>query len=220
MSQQQLKQLIRANRTHFRFAVLCGAALAWCGVVDANGQTIVRVEEDWELVVATPDQNSNSPQVTCAISPFGHTDSVHAIFDLNHNSQPEFVPGGLQLQTWNDESPIESHFFSNGGVLSQADETVTWTQTMTLGDNEVTFAVEQGNSSTWGQFGGDGQLECTVSLTLSNLNDYSADVSVQNSGVGFASNRVHSLVLKRVRLVTSTGEVVEDNTPRVVHSQN
>ena len=51
------------------------------------------------------------------------------------------------------------------------------------------------------------------------LNEYSPDTSAEHSGVGYAGNRVQSLVLKRVRLLLDTGDVVEDNTERVVHSQ-
>ncbi|MBI2480844.1 MAG: hypothetical protein HYV60_20120 [Planctomycetia bacterium] len=59
--------------------------------------TVVRIEEDWELVVASPDSNSTAPQVSCTISPLSHVDSIHAAFELNHQSQPEFSAGGLQL---------------------------------------------------------------------------------------------------------------------------
>jgi hypothetical protein len=36
--------------------------------------------------------------------------------------------------------------------------------------------------------------------------------------VGFAGNRVSSLVLKRVRVFLSDGQQVVDETPRVVHT--
>jgi len=55
---------------------------------------------------------------------------------------------------------------------------------------------------------------------LPNLNGYDPNASVQNSGVGFASNRVQSLVLKAVRLVTSTGEVLQDTTLRPVYPRS
>ena len=55
--------------------------------------------------------------------------------------------------------------------------------------------------------------------TLENLNSYHPTVSVGNSGISYAANRVQSLVLKRVRVTTSEGEVLEDSTARPVHQQ-
>ncbi len=59
-----------------------------------------------------------------------------------------------------------------------------------------------------------------MTTTLGDLNGYTPTVSVENSGIAYAANRVQSLVLKRVRLFVSTGEVLEDTAPRTVHSQN
>jgi len=64
--------------------ILTGSALA--------EDTIVRVEEDWELVVATPDAASDAPQVTCTISPTGNLDGIHAVLELNQQSLPAYVP--------------------------------------------------------------------------------------------------------------------------------
>jgi hypothetical protein len=40
---------------------------------------------------------------------------------------------------------------------------------------------------------------------------------VRNSGIGFASNRVQSLVLRRVRYILDTGDQYEDATVRTVY---
>lgn len=178
----------------------------------ARAQTspeVVRVEEDWELVVAVPDPNSDAPQVSCLISPVGNTESVHAAFEMNYQSMPEFVAGGLQLQIWNNEEPLASRKFPNGAVMQTEGETVRWTQSMSLEGGLLTFEITGGSSSTWGAFGGQGYLKATVATSLENLNGYSPSVSTAGSGVGYAANRVESLKLRRVRLVTSTGEVLE-----------
>src|SRR3989337_1098241 len=88
--------------------------LAWASTTKADSSSrIVRVEEDWELVVATPDPDSDGPQVACVISPVGDLDSVHAAFELNNQSLPSFVPGGLQLQIWSGEMPLSQRKFPN-----------------------------------------------------------------------------------------------------------
>jgi hypothetical protein len=58
-----------------------------------------------------------------------------------------------------------------------------------------------------------------VDGSLLNLDTYSPDVSVANSGIGFAANRVQSLKLKQVRVTTSSGTVYIDTTQRVAHPQ-
>ncbi len=182
--------------------------------------SVVAIEEDWELVVATPDSNSTAPQVSCTISPLSHVNALHATFELNHQSQPDFTAGGLQLQIWNDEQPISSRKFPNSSVLATDNETVRWTQALRLDDDTLTFEITDGTSTTWGNFGGQGYLKASLTTDLKNLNGYDPDVSVTNSGVAYAGNRVTALVLKRVRATLATGEVIEDTTPRVVHTHN
>jgi hypothetical protein len=115
--------------------------------------------------------------------------------------------------------PLSDRRFPNGAVLSQPGETVRWTLSMQLADGLLTFEVINGTSATWGNFGGQGYLKASVASTLDSLAGYSPAVSVQHSGVSYAANRVQSLVLKRVRYYTASGEQTEDGTARVVHLQ-
>lgn len=190
----------------------------WSNLAEAESWAeVVRVEEDWELVIGIPDSNSDAPQITSVFSPTGNVESLHAAFEVNHQSLPDFAPGGLQLQLWNGEFPQASRKFPSGAVMSHVGESVHWTQCMELADGVLTFEIRGGNSATWGPFGGQGYLKAAVNTTLDNLNAYNPAVSVENSGVGYAANRVQSLILRKVRLVTSTGEVLEDDTVRTVH---
>jgi len=175
------------------------------------------VEEDWELVVGTPASESDAPQVICVISPVGNVDSLHATLELNNHSVPEFAAGGLQFQLWEGEVPLTERKFPNQALLSHANETVTWTQSMELSGGSLEFEITDGNSVTWGTFGGQGYLKASVTTTLSDLNAYNPAVSVANSGVCYAANRVQSLTLKRVRVYMSDGQVLVDCTERVVH---
>ncbi len=182
--------------------------------------TVVAIEEDWELVVASPDPNSTAPQVSCTISPLSHVNSLHAAFELNHQSQPEFTAGGLQLQVWNDEQPLVSRKFPSPAVLAADNEVVRWTQVVRLDDGLLTFEITNGTSATWGNFGGQGDLKASLTTNLVNLNGYDPSISIENSGVAYAGNRVTKLVLTRIRATLATGEVIEDTTPRVVHTHN
>ncbi len=199
-------------------AVVLVAVLA--GPAFTETPNVTRVEEDWEMVVGTPSSNSDAPQVTCLISPVGNVDSFHATFVVNHHDVPTYTAGGLQLQSWNGETLLASKRFPNQAVLSLPGETIRWTQTMTLGEEGLVFEVVGGTSSTWGNFGGEGTLKLITSSSLANLNGYSPDVSVKQSGVSYAANRVQSLVLKRVRAYGDSGLLAEDANPRIVHSLN
>ena len=191
----------------------------YCLGQDQPLSQVVRVEEDWKMVLGIPDPESIAPQITCMISPIGDVNSLHAAFTLNHRGMPDFSPGGLQLQVWDNESPLFMKNFSNTSILSHDNEIVTWTQAMELKDGALTFEVVNGHSETWNHFGDQNSLKAVVNSVLPNLNNYHPNVSVNNSGIGFASNRVQSLVLQRVRLILSTGQIIEEDTPRIVYQQ-
>lgn len=181
-----------------------------------SSSDVIRVEEDWEMVVTDPDPTTNAPQVTCVTSPLGHVDGLYVAFDLNHHSLTDYYSGGLQLQLWNNDVPIANDYPSMYQMLSNDNETVTWTQRMKLNDGLLKFEVVNGQSVSWGVFGGS-NLAVFVPSSMGNLNQYSPDVSVANSGVGFAGNRVQSLTLKRVRLYKRNGEVEQRDVNAVVH---
>lgn len=221
---------IGAQRWAFRWFLAALFLVTWVGLTAAQSTpTIIHVEEDWEMVVAEPDSTTGSPQVLCVFSPVGHVESLHGSLELNHHNTfetstdglPVFEAGGMQFEVWNGETPLRERKFPIQAVLSTPGEVVTWTQSMALENGKLTFEVKNGSSSTWGSFGGEGYLKpYPVNTTLTSLDGYSPDVSVQNSGVSYASNRVQSLVLKRVRYYNSAGEMIEDSTLRVVHSRD
>ena len=196
---------------------VCAAGPAACA---EPVSPVVRVEEDWELVVTTPGTDNNGPQVTCVLSPCESTDATYSVFVLNHQSQPAYVAGGLQLQVWQGDVSVASHKFPKDDVMATPGETVRWTQAMQLNGNVLSFEISGGTSYTWGAFGGQGYLYASVTSDVSDLSGYSPAVSVANSGAGFAANRVESLVLKRVRYITAAGDVIEDNTERPVYTHD
>lgn len=142
---------------------------------------------------------------------------MHSTFVVNHHDVPDFVAGGLQLQLWDGDILLSSHRASTQAVLATPGETITWKQRLALHDGKLVFEVTDGNSTTWGNFGGDDSLELPVSTDLTNLNTYDPQVSAANSGVSYAANRVHSLILKSVEIKYANGEVVTVDTPQTVY---
>lgn len=215
-------QFARLRQARWFFTVVALSLVAPYGnsvsAVDGS-QQVVRVEETWELVVGDPDTETSGPQITCAISPVGNLYGRHCLLTLNHRNHPTFSAGGLQLQVWENESLVSARKHPNESLLATSGETVRWTMKMSLQDGGLIFDVDDGVSTTWGNFGTQGYLWDFTTANLPNLNGYDPAVSVANSGVGFASNRVQSLVLKKVRYVLSSGQIVDDNTARVAYSQ-
>ncbi|NQU24220.1 MAG: hypothetical protein HQ567_23305 [Candidatus Nealsonbacteria bacterium] len=209
---------------------LCAWSLRWClamllaaafvGVAFAQEQRVVRVEEDWELVIDEPAPDRNAPQVTTMFSPLDSPEGwLHATLDVNYQTLPDFSAGGMQLTVWHWYVPFREQVLPNYSYLANDGETVRWTQVMDLADCGLIFEVINGSSTTWGDFGGQGYLKKIIYTSLPSLNAYSPDISAAHSGVSYAGNRVKSLVLKRVRRTLDTEEVIEDTTERVVHAQ-
>ena len=183
----------------------------------APAQNLVRVEEDWEMVVGEPDANSCGPQVACTMSPLGDIDGTHFTLEINHRSMPYWSPGGITLHHWSGEWRLQSMERQDRSVMQTNNEVVTWTQILEVESGQLTFQIKDGASSTWGPFGYSSYLKLQANWSAGHINDYSPDVSVSRSGVAFAGNRVSTLKLLRVRATLSDGSSATDDTVRVVH---
>jgi hypothetical protein len=179
----------------------------------ANGNWVVSVEEHWELQVGEPDTDRSSPQTTMVMSPTNDLGGTHFLFTLNHAPVPDYHLGGMQVQVWNGDSVAQEKAGSASGSLANTGETVSWTQRISLQNGTLTFAVVDGQSATWPTFGADGDLSVSVGSSLQNLNGYRPAVSLGESQVSYAENRVTSLVLKKLVWVTADGTVHEQNAP-------
>lgn len=191
-------------------ACLASALAVLLGVGQVIAADVARVEEDWQLIVNQPDSSLDGPQVTCIISPVT-TDVAYCAFDINYQTQPNYSAGGLQMHIWNPNQPILTSNFPVSGLMQTSGETVTWTQAMAVSGGVISFAVKNGQSTTWGSFDNSGQ-PVSASTTANNLNNYSPSVSVANSGVSFASNLVSSLTLKAVRWYDDDGKLITQTT--------
>jgi hypothetical protein len=181
--------------------------------LSVSGQTtppaqIIRVEEDWELVVETPDPLTDAPQVSTWMFPSNDQSDGHFGVDLNHAQRPDYEGGGLQTKSYLGEALVDDKLENPGSNLNSNGESVRWTQLIAIVGNELVFAVKNGQSSSWGSFGGP-STAVKLSSNLSNLNDYSPSRSIQSSGIGFAANRVGSLKLVRIRAFLSNGTYIQ-----------
>ncbi|MEX2115008.1 MAG: hypothetical protein WD845_17575 [Pirellulales bacterium] len=208
----------RAGRRHCLTALAVAALSVFLGGF-TRANDIDRVEEDWRLVVSEPDTLLVSPQVTCTMSPEGNLDSDYAVFDLNLRNFPSYEAGGVQLQVWNGDNSVSSIRSKSGVVLAEANEVITWTQSMSVQDHKVSFAVTNGQSTSWGSFGDGNSIELVKDTDLQNLNGYSPQLTVDNSGVGYGANRVATLTLVAIRLYSGPTLVAQVTDPQAVYPQ-
>lgn len=198
-----------------RHLATSGFALLACWALfpaTATAIEIVAIEEFWELNVGEPDAQRSAPQVTMVTSPVGSLDGLYFLFALNHQSHPEWAPGGMQVQLWNGGELVASHTSQEDESLHHGNELVRWIQRTELKDGQLVFKIHSGESDSWGSFGGD-SLKFSFASELSNLNGYLPAVAIEESGVNFAGNRVRSLTLTKLRWTDSNDQVYELNAP-------
>lgn len=191
-----------------------GSATLWPSFAAAPvSEPVLRVEEDWELVLNEPNGNTTAPQFHTVMSPMSGLGSYHAQTLWNYRETPNFVAGGVQLHSYDGETLLRLRSIESG-TLSTSAEAITWTQSLETDGTTLTFSITDGVSETWGTFGRDMNISSTA--YLAQLNDYSPETSVANSCVTFGANRVQNLTIKRVRYYGASGLLYTDNTERHV----
>lgn len=191
---------------------LCGISAIAAAPALAQSNRVVSVEEHWELRTSQPDFERSAPQTTMVMSPTGSLEGVHFLVTLNHSTVPQYASGGMQVQHWDGGELVQDRAGNNGATLDHSNEVIHWAQRLSLSNGRLTFQVLNGESETWGTFGGD-DLSLSLSTSLTALNEYRPSVSLSESQVGYAENRVVSLTLTKLVWVTEDGLVHEQNAP-------
>jgi hypothetical protein len=191
---------------------LCAIVVAIAAPAWAESSRVILVEEHWELHLTQPDPGLSAPQTTMVMCPTDNLEDEYFLFTLNHSTVPNYQPGGMQVQLWNGEEVVETQLGAATGALSSGGEVVRWVQRMTLADGTLTFQIDGGSSNSWGVFGGE-DLTISLATPLESLNKYRPAISLTDSGVSYAENRVETLVLKKLVWVTEDGTVHEHNAP-------
>ncbi len=185
--------------------------------LSAQDSNVVQVEEYWELLLAQPDPNTASPQISCTLSPQANLDGWYAVWTVNYGNVPDFFPGGVQLQLWRGSECVQSVSLHPGMTLSTPNEIVRWTLGMRRVGSDLVFEVAEGQGQSWGRFGSQDGLFCVAPGGASSFTGYDPAISTSNAEVGFGGNRVVKLVLKKVRYTMADGSTREDSSPRVTH---
>jgi len=189
-------------------------AVAMLPLSNAVAVEIVRVEEEWRLSVGEPTVNSNGPQVSMVMSPWDDIDGDFFMFYINLRTAPDYQPGGAQIQHMYGDQVVAARDNPNDSLLDQDSELLQWTQVLSIEPNgETQFEIVNGTSKSWGGFGGLGHLKMRAQTGQVNLNTYRPQISLNQSGIGYAGNRVVSLILMRISWFTSDGEEYTMHAP-------
>ncbi|HEY1376343.1 MAG TPA: hypothetical protein VGF55_06090 [Gemmataceae bacterium] len=178
-----------------------------------SGGPIVRIEQDWQLIVGSPDPNLCSPQLFIMLYPESGG-SYSCQFLINYNDQPKFSAGGVQIQVWQDGTVLDGADNSpNQAILQNDGETVTFTLVMEIKNGKLTFSAQNVSSPSFGDIS---HLTTSVTYGPTDFSKYQTSDSVANSGILFGSNRVTSLTLQQVRKIDQSGNVTTE-LPQVVY---
>lgn len=209
-----------------RFVAFCLAAL-FCAEVPTHSRgedllvfktrdsPVIRVEESWCFRITEPDSITGLPSFSNLISPDGTDNWEYAIFELNRESEPDYVKGGMQIQSWLSDSLNGTKNAPISGALSHQGESVEYTIAMYLTAGWLHFEIIDGKSETWGDFGGKGYLKISVPTTRTNLNSYSTAHSIANYEVLTGAHCVEKVELQNVRLYRADGSSSNNSDLRV-----
>lgn len=213
-------------RTSVRYLTAVSALALWSGLACAQdaenplaGVDIIKVEQDWMLDIADPDPAADCPQI---VTVFGGADPryyTHAVFELNHGTQPDYAEGGMQLQVWRGDVLRGYQWQRAPAELNAAIERLTYTTVMELDGGHQTFYVKDGHSVTWGEFGDSESelLRIQLSTGRANYNDWDRWSSIRHSRVAYGANRVNKYVRTAIRYYTTAGLHYTDTSDDYVH---
>lgn len=194
--------------------------------VMANAPPIIKIEEDWELVIATPDPQADCPQIVTVFGPTNPNFGTHTVFELNHGTLPSYSEGGMQLQVWTGNLLVGYRSQFSPTELRYTGETVRYTTRCEIRKsdynydgywNRLRMEVVNGTSTTWGEFGGSTSLRISLWTSRDDLNPFDPNHSLTHSRVTFGANRVNRFCRKAIRLYTAEGLYASDNTTYYVH---
>ncbi|TWU26652.1 hypothetical protein Pla52o_05050 [Novipirellula galeiformis] len=173
----------------------------------AEEVAISKIEEDWEMVLNEPDPARHSPQVTFFTTP---TNDPNRYFQLqfNHAVDADFSGGGFRVAAVENDQVLSSARSETRAALAADDDRVRWTSVLAAVEGGTLFAIKNGHSNQWGEFGGPEFLVRMNSDALSGLSQYHPQKSLDAVDIGLGANRVDSITLIEVRVFYVDGTVI------------
>jgi len=198
--------------------VLVGAAIVWSGQrgFAQKGQPITGIEEDWQVTFGAPEPGSNGPRINITMAPSSDLTADYAVFEINHQTEPDDVAGGLQVQRWKGKKCIDYRNSRKEGAVRIKNDVITFTLSMQVQNGSLTFGVLNGDSKTWGKFGADGWMSMSMIDERGDLAAYDPKISLRKSRVEIDASHVQRVVRNRIRYYSNGTLVATDSTKQVI----
>src|SRR5205823_11444659 len=133
----QYRRLWTVSAAIATVGVLMGAAFAAAGWRD---RSVVRVEEDWQLILGEPNSRIASPQISSQMAQSPDA-ALFCNVHLNARDIPRYGEGGMQLQVWRNADNVANKTSESLAVMETPNEVVTWTQYLTGSGEKMQFGI-------------------------------------------------------------------------------
>ena len=184
--------------------------------------SIQAIEQDWRVELYSV---SDPDRVTCPlfISSFA-IPKVPALLQVtwNHREEPDVEEGGIQLQLYRWENLVEDREVLTPPwreKLSDANETVRWTQRLQIADLAYVFTVKDIVGTTWGSIPGPYVVKRPFLVWAPPLELYTFEEIKSNSGIVVGTNRFKKLAVVETRFYLDDGTIKRDTTERIIFAQ-
>ena len=197
---------------------LCAPALlfafcpsfAWSAPEPSNALV---VEEEWKLVLETPNTTGDSPQF-CTSFDLGN--GSYFVTTWNYRTYPDYVAGGIQLQVW-DNGEVVGVTTIDLAELNVTGDTITWRQIYRVQGADVDMRIAGVNSQSWGN-NVNSTTVTKSSAGVANFNFYDPQKSCSESGISLGANRVSWFGVTGVTVYDEKGRRMgSDTTLRPVY---
>ena len=173
----------------------------------------MQIEEHWELAVGEPDAQLSAPQATMVMSPHENLDGQYFVFTINHRSVPSYEPGGMQVQLWNGNDAVDAESSSAAAVrpVERRDSMGTAAEgrerhpVVRSGGWFVRLRGAASAATEVWPFHRPRRWRVSTAIRPA--------ISLTESQVGYAGNRVQRLLLKKLVWLTDDGETHELHAP-------
>ncbi|TWU67613.1 hypothetical protein [Crateriforma conspicua] len=200
------------QRTIYRW--LCMTLIMAVGAIptdrcvgEESERSIFFIEEDWELVLNEPAPEINSPQVSFFVFPNSEDENSYFQLQMNYAAEESYSSGGFRVTAVRQSNPVDDERSDDRQLWTIHGDRIRWTTVMASMDNKYLFAIKNGQSEDWGEFGGPDYLVEMIHEGSLGLSRYTPVKSLENVDIGFGANRVGSITLKNVRVVYNDGHV-------------
>lgn len=214
-----IKDLFARNRNGLCRILACVSftiLFATDAVAQKKHTVYERIEEDWELVLATPDGEAASPQIALQMKPESSS-PLTGMFLINYHDTPAYTAGGVQIQMWDRNTNVATADYP-ASTLTTQDEVIPFTLYMDRSTGNLRYGVCGGSCITWGDLAAaPEEIGVETPDNSTSFPQYDSAFSLRNAEIVCGATRVKSLRLLEVRkyYATRNGYVADSTIHQV-----